>query len=132
AAVAVEAAAVGHVGETATEEPGFEERLAQAVEEVVDEREAVMSKGALLLDLEPGRQRRVAQLLRLVEADVEGPDPGQRAAADVGAEESLESLVDRVPPEGVVGVGDGEEGEPAGLEHPANLPEGVHVAVHVL
>src|SRR5215218_10828436 len=51
AAVAVEAAAVRRVGEAAAEEPGFEERLAQAVEQVVDKREGVVGLRALLLDL---------------------------------------------------------------------------------
>ena len=92
----------------------------------------MVGEGALLLDLESRRERRLPQLLRRVEADVEGPDPGERAAADVGAEEGLQGLVDRVPPEGVVGVGDGDEGQPSGLQHPADLAQGVHVAVHVL
>src|SRR5215210_1645340 len=51
AAAAVEAAAVRRVGEATSEEPGFEERLAHSVKQVVDEREGVVGLRALLLDL---------------------------------------------------------------------------------
>src|SRR3954452_3030903 len=87
AAGLIETAAVGHVGEAAAEDARFEERLAQPVEQVVDEREGVVGERALLLDLEARRERRLPQLLGRIEPDVERPDAGQRSAADVGAEE---------------------------------------------
>ena len=63
AAPAHDAVSIGRRGHAVGKHPGFEQLLAQAVDQIVDEREAVVGEGALLDDVEPHRLNYPAQLV---------------------------------------------------------------------
>src|SRR5690606_8745392 len=92
--------AVGGLSNTARQHTRFERRLAEAVHNIMNEREAVVRERAHFNQLQPGTPHRPDQLVVRAQPHMVGPDPRQHAVLDVRAEQRLQSLVDRVPPEG--------------------------------
>ena len=85
AVVFVESRAVGGIRHLLRQRARFEQRLAEAIDQIMNEREAVVRKGALFFEDEARPQHRVAQLIAPVQSDVIRPDSGERARAELVA-----------------------------------------------